>query len=520
MIEDVRRLAALAGSARRQSRTGRDPATGTDALVHDLATRETRFLDLLDRAVYRQPTSPLLALLRHAGAGHGDVRKLVRDDGLEGALERLRRAGVYVTLDELKGRTPITRGSLRLDITATDFENPIAPSGPRALSGGSTGRPTTSVLSFDDLTEDASYVRLWVTGAGLDGRPFLLWRSVPPSRSGLRGAFRSLHTGLRLVRWWSPTPVALVHRELRDAVALRVAWGIARASNARIPWPRHVPLDRADRVADAAAGLATAGTPAVVDATAGAIVRMSHAAAERGLDLAGTVVRTGGEPLTVQKRAAIEAVGARPACHYASHEAGRIGFACADPAVLDDVHVASGRVAIIPGASEGAATRLLLTSISRTTPRLLLNTDIGDSGVLERRACGCPAGALGLDLHVHTIRPTAKLTTDGTNIPHDELLDLVERVLPARFGGGPTDYQLIDAEERGIPRLWVVVRPRVGPVDEADVIRTVLAVVGEGPAWRGMTAGVWRDGGTVRVVRREPRVTHAGKVTPFHRESR
>jgi hypothetical protein len=248
---------------------------------------------------------------------------------------------------------------------------------------------------------------------------------------------------------------------------------------------------------------------------------MCHAAAERRLDLAGTVVRTGGEPLTPQKQAVIEAVGARAACHYASHEVGRIGFACADPGALDDVHVATGRLAVIGGVPgpDGAAARLLFTGISSTTPRILLNTDIGDTGVLERRACGCPAGALGLDLHVHTIRAGAKLTTDGTSILHGDLLDLVERALPGRFGGGPTDYQLVEAEERGVPRLRVVVSPRVGAVDEREVVRTVLDAVAEGPAWRGMTAGVWHDGHTVEVVRREPHATHAGKVTAFHRET-
>ena len=519
MLADARRLATFAASVRRYVRAPQDGEHGAAAIRRDLDTRVERFLDLLDRGVYRQPSSPLLALLGHAGAEHGDVTSLVRREGLEAALEALRRAGVHVTPEELKGRVPVVRGSLRLDVSAADFDNPLAPAGARAMSGGTTGRPSASMLSFDDLVEDARYVRLWVRGAGLDGRPLLLWRSVPPARSGLRGAFRSLRTGLRLERWWSPTPVALRRRAPRDAVALRAAWSIAHAHGAPIPWPRHLPLDRAGAVAEAAATLVAAGTPPVVDGTAGAVVRVCRAAAELGLDLAGVVARTGGEPLTVQKQAAAAAVGVRASCHYASHEVGRIGFGCADPLAVDDVHVASGRLAVIAGERrDGGDARLLLTSISPTTPRLLLNTDIGDTGVLERRACGCPAGALGLDLHVHTIRAAAKVTTDGTNILHAELLDLVERVLPARFGGGPDDYQLVEAEEEGVPRLRVVVSRRVGAVDEAEVVRTVLGVVGEGPAWRGMTAGVWRDGRTVRVVRREPYTTHVGKVHAFHVE--
>ena len=175
---------------------------------------------------------------------------------------------------------------------------------------------------------------------------------------------------------------------------------------------------------------------------------------------------------------------------------------------------------MIPGEHPGESDpRVLVSSISTTTKRVLLNVDIGDTAVLVRRTCGCPAGRAGLRLHAHTIRAAAKVTTDGTSILHGDLLELVERVLPSRFGGGPTDYQFVEGENDGVPRVSVVVSPRVGPVDEAEVVRTVLAHVGRGPSWRGMTAGVWRDGGTVVVERREPHATHSGKLHAFHRQT-
>ncbi len=511
MLSDARKLGIFTRSLRRYLRTDLDAAAERERLTRELATREQRFLAFLSQAVYARPGSPYRALLGHAGIEHGDVHALCAERGLEGALGRLRAAGVHVSPEELKGRSPIVRGSLVLEPRIEDFLNPFVRGLPSA-SGGSSGRPAPAVMTFDDLVEDAGYVRLWVAGAGLDSRPFVLWRAVPPARSGLRGALRSLRTGLRLEHWLSPTPVEVRSRAPRDVVALRVAWALARAHGSRLPWPRHVPLDEADEVAGVLARLAAEGRPAVLDATAGAVVRACRAAVARGLDLSGTVVRTGGEPLTAAKAEAIAQAGARPACHYAAHEVGRIGVACADAAEVDDVHVALGRVAVVAG----EASRILISSISATTPRVLLNADIGDTGVLVRRACGCPAGAAGLDVHVHTIRAAAKITTDGTSILHGELLELVERVLPARFGGGPTDYQLVEAEEDGVPRLHVVVSPRVGPVDEPDVVSTVLATVAEGAAWRAMTAGVWRDGGTVRVRRREPYRTAGGKLHAFH----
>ena len=40
------------------------------------------------------------------------------------------------------------------------------------------------------------------------------------------------------------------------------------------------------------------------------------------------------------------------------------------------------------------------------------------------------------------------------------LLELVERVLPARFGGSLTDYQFAERESEGVTRLELRVSPR------------------------------------------------------------
>ena len=68
-----------------------------------------------------------------------------------------------------------------------------------------------------------------------------------------------------------------------------------------------------------------------------------------------------------------------------------------------------------------------------------------------------------------------------------------------------------------MPRVDVYVSPRVGPVSERDVVDTVLAAVAEGPTWRAMVAGWWDDGETLRVVRRDPILTQAGKLHAFRR---
>jgi hypothetical protein len=99
------------------------------------------------------------------------------------------------------------------------------------------------------------------------------------------------------------------------------------------------------------------------------------------------------------------------------------------------------------------------------------------------------------------------------------LVRLVEEVLPARFGGHPTDYQLVEEEEAGHVRVSLLVSPRVGPLSESDVEAAAIEVLASpsgAPSGEAMMAGYWRDARTLRVVRREPHATSAAKILPLH----
>ena len=64
---------------------------------------------------------------------------------------------------------------------------------------------------------------------------------------------------------------------------------------------------------------------------------------------------------------------------------------------------------------------------------------------------------------LHSIRSFEKLTGEGVSFLGETLLELVETVLPARFGGAITDYQFAEHEtERGVTRLELRVHLRVG----------------------------------------------------------
>jgi len=96
-----------------------------------------------------------------------------------------------------------------------------------------------------------------------------------------------------------------------------------------------------------------------------------------------------------------------------------------------------------------------------------------------------------------------------------ELLRLVEEVLPARFGGYPTDYQLLEEEEGGLPKVNILVSPRVGNVNEEMVLATVFQVLHSYPGGDIMS-DKWRQGQTLRVLRREPYSTGSAKILPLH----
>jgi len=73
--------------------------------------READFLAIARLGIYQRARSPYRQLLQLAGCEYGDLERLVSQDGVEGALLTLFRHGVYLTVDEFKGRRPAVRGS-------------------------------------------------------------------------------------------------------------------------------------------------------------------------------------------------------------------------------------------------------------------------------------------------------------------------------------------------------------------------------------------------------------------------
>ena len=136
---------------------------------------------------------------------------------------------------------------------------------------------------------------------------------------------------------------------------------------------------------------------------------------------------------------------------YATVECGPIGYGCLAPAAPDDLHLLDSLHAIIQAGESGSPgglprRALLVTTLQATGPFVVLNLSLGDEADLDGRRCGCPLETIGWRRHLRTVRSFEKLTAGGMTFQDIDLIRALEETLPARFGGQPSDYQLVESE--------------------------------------------------------------------------
>jgi len=510
----LRSLGMLARLTRDQVGFAHTPLTSeaaADVIRRRLATRTERFLEQAERGIYANLRSPYLALLRDAGCELGDLRVLVQDVGLEGALRRLVEVGVYVTFDEFKGRMEIVRGNRRLAAAEKDFDNPSLNPHLEGRSGGTRSPGTIVKMVLPYLADLAANNRVALDAHGLSEYDHALWLAM------VHQPFIYAKLGRPPVAWFYPTTPPS-----RLQIGSRIWSTITRLMGCPMPAAEYLDVQEPARLAVWLADRRRDGRSTCVTTYASSAVRTAVAASERGLSLEGVCFIAIGEPFTEAKRRAVEASGARALVRYAFTEAGVIGFGCANANGPDDMHFQSDSYGLIQrtrpvGESGPEVEAFLFTSLLATSPKILLNVESGDTGLLEQRHCGCPLEALGLHDHISEIRSFEKLSGEGMTFIKTDLLRVLEDVLPERFGGAPADYQVLEEEgEQGILRLLLVVNPDVGPIDEAELRRTFLEEVGKTGAVQKHSAAIWERAGTIEVRRQRPTSTKAGKILPFH----
>ena len=188
----------------------------------------------------------------------------------------------------------------------------------------------------------------------------------------------------------------------------------------------------------------------------------------------------------------------------------------------DDVHLLKDSQALIQHRREvpfakASVDAFLFTSFLPRATKILLNVECGDYGVVETRRCGCKLEELGFTEHIYNIRGFDKLTGEGMTFIGTDLLRVIEEVLPAKFGGTSTDYQMVEEEDRkGQTRLTIVASPEVGVIDDDEFIQTVLTELRKGRSGQRMMANMWSQAKTLRVKRMSPHTTARGKLLPLH----
>ena len=516
----ARFLAGVPGFVRR-----RMTAEEALAIVQErLRNREKNFFEVVEKAVYSNPRSPYRPLLEMAGCSLGDLRELVRKEGLEGALLKLRHSGVYVSFEEFKGIQPIVRGSLTIHTNPSDFDSPTVSRYYSTTTGGSTGVGRRVRLDIQHLEALLPSRLLTRHVQGVLGLPSASWSDLPPA-GGLSGVLIQAASGGRPVHWCVSRLGGPNATPWRFRAATFAALAAARAAGAKVNWPKRVPFARAIELAEWGRDQVKREGGATIHSSVSRILRIAIAARENGIDLTGVVLRGGAEPPTTAKVAQIVASGAKFYSGYAFSEVGSVGSCCLNPDGPNDQHFMQDHLAMIQASRKVPGFDIdvpafCYTSLLPSAPKLLFNVESDDYGIVNQRSCGCKWEQLGFRTHITEIRSFRKLTGEGMTMVGSDIERIIDELLPARFGGSSLDYQFAEEEDdRGFTRLVLRVAPGIALGDEGVATEFVLNAIDQGSAGRH-TQATWRQAGTLRIRREAPTVGGRGKVHPIDMRSR
>jgi hypothetical protein len=348
--------------------------------------------------------------------------------------------------------------------------------------------------------------------------PLALWYPPLPAPSGVVNSLLHAKLGRAPVRWFDMHcgpggGAAMQGRILTTGLVLA-----ARPSARRLAWPepatRETVLDWLLRTRDRAGRCA-------MQSYVSSAVRLSRMAVSRGLSLEGATFHLGAEPVTRRRWDEIRASGAAGWPRYASSEAGTIGVGCGDAAEPGDYHLCRDLIAAIPeGPGEaGQPPALYLTSLHGAAPRVMINAQLGDCARIVARGCGCIVGAMGFETHLLSVHSIGRVTCEGMTVAVADLVRIVEEALCPRYGGTPVDYQWAERVGRtGRGSLLLRVSPAVGTVRPKQILRDALERLASLSPGAQMAAGIWREAGTLTLVRERPAPSVTGKTLPFMRE--
>ncbi|KMQ52622.1 hypothetical protein CHISP_0391 [Chitinispirillum alkaliphilum] len=494
--------------------------------------REENFLQITRRGIFEYPKSPYLKLLESAGISYSDLEKNVENSGIENALEWLQSEGVYFTVDEFKGKKPVERNGVSFRCRESSFDNPFLSSAYEVRSGATRSAGTRVRIDFEYLSQRSLYDAFLLGVHGCLTSPIANWFPLFPGAPGINSSLRFTRMGNPPKRWFSQVDKARIKVNWEKTWGTGLIFLLSRLHGVSLAKPEYVDLNHAYKIAGWAASMLEHYPNCVIYTFATSAVRVCMAAQENGHNIRGLRFLVTGEALTAQKRKEIEATGAVVIPVYGISEAGVIAAGCerqcgcVSGSGSDHCHLYKDTTAVITHKYrvphfDIMVDSFLFTSLLYESPKLLLNVGMGDYGRVHTEKCKCGFGKMGFDTHISNIRSYEKLTGEGVTFVDSDLISIIEKSLPKRFGGDSTDYQLLEEEDqKGLTRLRLVVSPRLGILDEASVERFFVDLLKNSEnspeSWAQSGTEMWNQARMVRVRRDYPVSTASGKVLPFH----
>jgi hypothetical protein len=489
--------------------------------------RGENFLRLMEKGVFGYSKSPYRPLLENKKIVFPDLAKWVEKEGIESSLERLKDEGVYFTVDEFKGKKEVARNGVRVLLSEKMFNNPFLSTAYEVRSGATRSAGTRVRIDFDHLTQRSLYDAFILNMHGCLSAPIASWFPIFPGAPGINSSLRFARIGNAPKKWFSQVEKSHLKVNWEKRLGVNYIFFMSRLMGVPIAKPDYVGLNNAYDIALWASQTLQESARCVIYTFASSAVRVCMAAVENNLNIRGTRFLVTGEPLTPQKKAEIEATGARAVPVYGISEAGVIAAGCDQPyresdhchSLKDTTAIISHRVSVEH--SDAEVDSFLFSSVLFESPKILLNVGMGDYGSVRQGSCACEFGQLGFDVHLSDIRSYEKLTGEGVTFVDTDFVRIVEKDLPSAFGGHSTDYQLVEEEDsRGLTRLRLIVSPRIGEIDEEKLVASFIKFLRSGvlspESWTQSGPEMWEQARTLRVRREYPISTPSGKILPFH----
>ena len=496
----------------------RPHANPEEVIRRQLENRIPVFLDLVRRVVFANPQNPYFEMFRQAGCAPADLEQSLSRNGLEKTLSMLHGNGVYLTHEEFRGNKPILRSGHSLSASPANFENPLVTGKILSLSSGSRGKRLRSAQNTQLRLYREAQTWLRMKELGLEGRAHLEVKPILPSMTGLGSCLWAGRLNRRVDRWFT------VGGHLQDSGHYRWATHfMVLASNAMgggVPFPTYLPPNDFSPVAEHIARLRDRGTSCFVSAFTSPAVRIAAAAVDKGWDIGGTVFLVAGEALTDAKRAAIEKSGAQVFNSYPISEMGLMGHACSQMTAGNRVHLFKDSLAVIVHRKKAPLADLevdsfLCTTLLPCSSYVFINAETEDCGILEPAPCDCLFSRIGFTEQLRDIGSYGKLTGQGMTLVGTEVVRILEELLPARLGGLPGDYQLVEHEGTAQTQLTLRVSPRVG-LSSAEKARECFLREIRGFFGGSLAARTWNHAEAVKVAIAEPYATATGKILPLY----